>query len=240
MRVGAEKSCPGTDFDVTAGIIVQKLQFYFSKATESDFPLYLHFSRRFLFVSNRVTSPTGATSEPETPPYVSFRVSWPSLESGLLSTLPHVSSAFAGLLSQVTSLKLFLSLELSFRTHSAIANVLRQAKNVTSLVRMDKQTADIFLWLEGVKRPISTQSKGDLIFPFLRTIDFTDIRISSYLDADRTTQSLINFIRYRISIAAPMKEVYFANPSDFSRVQNAMESLGETRALVAMAQRNRV
>lgn len=240
MRVIARNVRPGTDFDVTTGIIAQKLQFYLSKATESDFPLYLHVSSGDFFVSNRVISPTGNESKPEAPPYVSFSAYWPSRESGLLSILPHVSSGFADLFSQVTSLELSLSPELSFRTHPAIANVLQQAKNVTSLVRLNKQTAHLFLRLEGVKRPrVSTQTK-DVIFPFLRTIHFTEPRMSSYTGADLPLQSLVDFMRYRISIAAPMKEVYFADLSDVSRVQNEMASLGEARVLVAMAQRDRV
>jgi hypothetical protein len=109
MRVTAQNSRPGTDFDLTAGIIVQKLQLYLTKVTESDFPLYLYFGNDYFFVSSRVISPTGAALEPETPLHVSFRVSWPSFSSGMLSILPHVSSAFAGPLSQVTSLELSLN-----------------------------------------------------------------------------------------------------------------------------------
>ena len=230
MRVIAQNSCPGTDFDFTAGIIAQKLQLYLTKATRSDLPLYLYFGNNYFFVDNH----TGVDSEPETPPYVSFRVSWLSPENGLLSILPHVSLAFAGLLLQVTTLELFFCSPLAFKTRSAIANVLRQANNVTSLVRLDEQTADIFLQFEGVRRPISTQIKGDVIFPSLRTIHFTELRIQSYAGADRSIlQFLADFIRYRISIAAPMKEVYYANLSDVSWVQNGMECLRETGVLVA-------
>ena len=235
MRVTAQNSLPGTDLDVTAGIIGQKLQLYLTKATQSDFPLYLHFGNEFFFVSNCLVSPTGATSEPETPPYVSFRVSWPSLESGLLSILPHLSSAFSGALSQATSLELCLSSTLAFKTHSAIANVLRQANNVTSLVRLNEQAANIFLHLEGVRRPINTHTKGEVISPSLRTIHFG---IESYVDANRIIQSLVDFIRYRISITAPLKAVYYTNQFHVSWVhvswvQNGMECLKETGVLVA-------
>jgi hypothetical protein len=233
MRVTTQNSRPGTDFDITAGIIAQKLQLYLTKATESGFPLYLHFGKGYFFVTNRVISPTGAASEPETPPYVFFSVSWLSLESGLLSILPHVSSAFANPLSQVTSLELCFDSGLALETYSAIANVLRQANNVTSLVRLNDQTANVFLQLEGVRRPISTQTKGDVIFPSLRTIHFTTLGIHVCVGTNHILQSLVDFVRYRISIAAPMKEVYYANLFHVRWIQNEMESLRESGVLVA-------
>ena len=231
MRVTAQDSRPGTDLDITAGIIAQKLQLYLTKATRFNLPLYLYVGNNCFFVDNH----TGAESELETPPYVSFRVSWPSRESGLLSILPHLSSALSGALSQATSLELCLSSTLAFKTHSAIANVLRQANNVTSLVRLNEQAANIFLHLEGVRRPISTHTKGGVIFPSLRTIHFG---IESYVDANRIIQSLVDFIRYRISITAPMKAVYYTNQFHVtwvhvSWVQNGMECLKETGVLVA-------
>ena len=229
IRVIALNSRPGTDFDVTAGIIAQNLQLHFINATESDFPLFLDFGNDRFCISNHVSSPTWAASEPETPPYVFFGVSWSSHPSHLLSFLPHVSSAFAGPLSQVTSLRLSLSSALAFKAHSPIANVLRQANNVTSLVRLSQQTANIFLQLDGVRRPISTQTKGDIIFPSLHTIH---VAIQWYAGTNHILQSLVDFIRYRISIAGPMKEVYYANPSRITWVQNEMECLRETGVLV--------
>ena len=231
MRMIAQNFRPGTDFDVTAGIIAQKLELYLIKTTESDFPLYLHFGNHCFIVSNH---PTGAASKPETSPCVFFSVSWLYPERVLLSILPHVSSAFAAPLSQVTSLELHLNSTLALETHPAIANVLRQANNVTSLVRLNKQTANIFLHIEGVKRPlaISTQTSGDVVFPSLRTIHFTELGIP-YAGADRLLQPLVDFIRYRISIAAPMKEVYYANLSHVSWVQKDMECLREIGVLVA-------
>jgi len=233
MRVIAHSSRPGTDFEVTAGIIVQKLHLYSTKATDSDFPLCLHFGNNDFSISNRVISPTMAVSEPETPPYVFFHV---SLWSGLLSIFPHVCSAFADPLSQVTSLALSLNSAFASATHPVIVNVLRQASNVTSLVRLNKQTPNIFLQLEGVRRPISTQTQGDVIFPSLRTIHFTEIRIQSVVGADRIFQSFVDFIRYRISIAAPMKEVYYAYISCVKPrawFENEMERLREIGVLVA-------
>ena len=192
MRVTAQDSRPGIDFDVTAGIIAQKLQLYLIKAIESNFPLYLRFRNDDFFVCNRVRSPTGGVLEPRIPPYASFYASWPSGESGLLSILPHVSSAFAGALSQVTSLELCLNPTPTPKTHLAIANVLGQANNVTSLARLNEQTANIFLQLEGVRRPINPQTKGDVIFPSLRTIHFTELGIQS---TDCILQSLVGFIQ---------------------------------------------